>query len=320
MVALHVKTTAGKKVLESTVLQCKEALVASTEVPTSLQRLIHKGKVLKDDQTLESYGIQAEDTIYFVKGSAHVRPAAAASTAAGTPAPPTAAPSPVAAPAATTAPAANPFAFPLIPGTAVSGTMFGDLMGAGGSAMNMQQMQQQMHQQMMNNPEMVRQMMDSPMMQSVLNNPDIMRSIMQSNPAVQQLMEQNPQLNQIMNDPELLRQSTEVMRNPAAMREMMRSQDTALRNLESHPEGFNALRRMSPLWKLLQVEHLLLEVQHLRCQALLVAPIRRQTQHIHSRPVPLQLLPPLLPIRGAQQEPMLRLLVPLELLLTLGLL
>ncbi|KAI9922469.1 hypothetical protein PsorP6_002404 [Peronosclerospora sorghi] len=151
MVTLHVKTTAGKKfpvdvALKSTVLQFKEALVATTEVPTSLQRIIHKGKVLKDDQTLASYGMQAEDTIYFVKGSAHVRPAAAASTAAGTPAPPTAAPSPVDAPAATTAPAANPFAFPLIPGTAGSGTMFGDLMGAGGSAMNMQQMQQQMQQ------------------------------------------------------------------------------------------------------------------------------------------------------------------------------
>lgn len=61
MVNLHVKTTAGKKLevdvpLESTVLQCKEALVASTEVPAALQRLIYKGKVLKDDLTLESYG------------------------------------------------------------------------------------------------------------------------------------------------------------------------------------------------------------------------------------------------------------------------
>jgi hypothetical protein len=61
MVMLHVKTTAGKKfsvdvALESSVLQCKEALVAHTEVPAALQRLIFKGKVLKDDQTLESYG------------------------------------------------------------------------------------------------------------------------------------------------------------------------------------------------------------------------------------------------------------------------
>ncbi|KAG6975640.1 hypothetical protein JG688_00002180 [Phytophthora aleatoria] len=250
MVNLHVKTTAGKKfsvdvALESSVLQCKEALVTPSEVPAALQRLIYKGKVLKDDQTLESYGIQAEDTIYFVKGSARpARPATATPAASSTA--PTPAVTPAPAPAAAPPAAANPFNFPLFPGAAGdgagaanNGNMFGNLMGAGG-APSMQQMQQQM----MENPEMVRQMMDSPMMQSILNNPDIMRNIMQSNPAMQQLMEQNPQLNHIMNDPELLRQSMEAMRNPAAMREMMRNQDTALRNIESHPEGFNALRRM----------------------------------------------------------------------------
>jgi ubiquilin len=61
MVQLHVKTTSGKKFeveieLESTVLACKTALVAETEVPEAQQRLIYKGKVLKDDQTLASYG------------------------------------------------------------------------------------------------------------------------------------------------------------------------------------------------------------------------------------------------------------------------
>ncbi|ETI46074.1 hypothetical protein F441_09458 [Phytophthora nicotianae CJ01A1] len=252
MVNLHVKTTAGKKfsvdvALDSSVLQCKEALVTPTEVPAALQRLIYKGKVLKDDQTLESYGIQAEDTIYFVKGSARpARPATTTPAATSTTPMPAPAPAATPAPAAAPAAAANPFNFPLFPGAAgtgagaaSNGNMFGNMMGAGGMP-NMQQMQQQM----MENPEMVRQMMDSPMMQSILNNPDIMRNIMQSNPAMQQLMEQNPQLNHIMNDPELLRQSMEAMRNPAAMREMMRNQDTALRNIESHPEGFNALRRM----------------------------------------------------------------------------
>ncbi|KAE9003387.1 hypothetical protein PF005_g13818 [Phytophthora fragariae] len=208
MVNLHIKTTAGKKfevdmALDSTVLQCKEALVASTEVAAALQRLIYKGKVLKDDLTLESYGIQAEDTIYFVKGSAHPRTARPAATTPATMATPP-------------APGVNPFNVPLFPGLggANSGNMFGNLSGGTGIP-SMQQMQQQM-----------------------MENPDM------SNPAMQQLMEQNPQLNHIMNDPELLRQSMEAMRNPAAMREMMRNQDTALRNIESHPEGFNALRRM----------------------------------------------------------------------------
>lgn len=113
-------------------------------------------------------------------------------------------------------------------------------MGGGAGMPSMAAMQQQM----MQNPEMMQQMMSSPLVQGIMSNPDVMRSMIQSNPAMQQLLEQNPQLNHIMNDPELLRQSMEAMRNPAAMREMMRSQDTALRNIESHPEGFNALRRM----------------------------------------------------------------------------
>lgn len=36
----------------------------------------------------------------------------------------------------------------------------------------------------------------------------------------------------------------EMMRNPNAMREAMRSQDLAMSQIENHPEGFNALRRM----------------------------------------------------------------------------
>jgi ubiquilin len=41
-----------------------------------------------------------------------------------------------------------------------------------------------------------------------------------------------------------MRQSLEMMRNPAAMREAMRSQDLAMSHLENIPGGFNAMRRM----------------------------------------------------------------------------
>lgn len=61
MVTLHVKTTSGKKFsvdvdLEDTVAAAKAALVIPTEVPEPQQRLIYKGKVLKDELTLASYG------------------------------------------------------------------------------------------------------------------------------------------------------------------------------------------------------------------------------------------------------------------------
>ena len=42
----------------------------------------------------------------------------------------------------------------------------------------------------------------------------------------------------------MIRQSMQMMRNPQAMREAMRHQDMAMSQLENHPEGYNALRRM----------------------------------------------------------------------------
>ena len=43
---------------------------------------------------------------------------------------------------------------------------------------------------------------------------------------------------------QMMRQTLDMMRNPAAMQQAMRNQDLAMANLENHPEGFNALRRM----------------------------------------------------------------------------
>jgi ubiquilin len=57
-------------------------------------------------------------------------------------------------------------------------------------------------------------------------------------------MDSNPELARMMQDPAMLRQTLEVARNPELMREQMRTTDRALSNIESHPEGFNMLRRM----------------------------------------------------------------------------
>ena len=50
-----------------------------------------------------------------------------------------------------------------------------------------------------------------------------------------QLMERNPELNHMLNNPEILRQTMEIARNPAMMQELMRNQDRAMSNLESVP-------------------------------------------------------------------------------------
>lgn len=95
-----------------------------------------------------------------------------------------------------------------------------------------------------NNPEMIRQMMDSPLMREMMNSPEMLRSIMMSNPQMRQLMETNPEIAHMLNNPDILRQTMNMMRNPAAFQELMRSQDRAMSNLESIPGGYNALRRM----------------------------------------------------------------------------
>lgn len=43
--------------LDSTVGSFKSVLAEQSEVPPDQQRLIYKGRILKDDQTLQSYGV-----------------------------------------------------------------------------------------------------------------------------------------------------------------------------------------------------------------------------------------------------------------------
>lgn len=48
----------------------------------------------------------------------------------------------------------------------------------------------------------------------------------------------------MLNNPELLRQTMELARNPSMLQELMRSHDRAISNLESVPGGYSALQRI----------------------------------------------------------------------------
>lgn len=61
---------------------------------------------------------------------------------------------------------------------------------------------------------------------------------------MQGVLERNPEIGHVLNNPQLMRQAMEIARNPALMQEMMRNQDVALRNIESLPGGYSALRRL----------------------------------------------------------------------------
>jgi len=67
------------------------------------------------------------------------------------------------------------------------------------------------------------------------------RTIFESNPNLRSILDANPQLRHALSDPNTLRQAMNMVTNPDMM---MRSNDAALRNIESRPGGFNALSRM----------------------------------------------------------------------------
>ncbi|XP_060191457.1 ubiquitin domain-containing protein DSK2b-like isoform X1 [Lycium barbarum] len=234
-VTINVRCSNGSKFtvqvsLDSTVGSFKSILSQPSVIPAEQQRLIYKGRILKDDQTLKSYGLEADHTVHLVRGFA---PAASASATnavnpnANQDAPRDAVPN-----------VGGPFAgaggAPLFPGLGSGGGPFGARLP------DFEQVQQQLTQ----NPDMMRDMMNMPLVQNLMNNPEIIRNLIMNNPQMREIMDRNPELAHVLNDPATLRQTMEAARNPELMREMMRNTDRAMSNIESSPEGFNMLRRM----------------------------------------------------------------------------
>jgi ubiquilin len=209
-ITVHIKCSNSDKAeikieLSATVLSLKEKIAEVLSVPASQQRLIYKGRVLKDESTLENYDVQDGHTVHMVKGAAAANasnPAVSRPTASSNPAPapaaaPAAAPNAFPNPFAPNANNANPFmggANPFMGGMGGGANPFG---GLGGGFPDMSRMQEQL----MRNPEMMQQIMNSPMMEDLMNNPDIMRNMMLNNPQMQALLDANPQIRHILNDP-----------------------------------------------------------------------------------------------------------------------
>ncbi|WVZ57505.1 hypothetical protein U9M48_007884 [Paspalum notatum var. saurae] len=213
--------------LGATVGAFKEVVAGSCDVPAPQQRLIYKGRILKDEQTLESYGVETDHTIHLVRG---VAPPAASG-----------APATAASPLASSTPSSGPAGglgglFPGV-GAPRSGGSSG-IFGPGFPEL------EQVEQQLSQNPNLMREIMNMPAMQNLMNNPDLIRNMIMSNPQMREIMDRNPDLAHVLNDPSVLRQTLEAARNPEIMREMMRNTDRAMSNIESSPEGFNMLRRM----------------------------------------------------------------------------
>ncbi|CAG8470994.1 5446_t:CDS:10 [Ambispora leptoticha] len=203
---------------QMTVLQLKEKLARETNIPADSMRLVYSGRILKDEDMVDSYGVKEGHTIHVVRGAANqaAEQAAANSSSSG-------GASRYATPSTSSSPASsssvNPFSNP--PPTRQLGS----------NSNNFEQ-------------DLMRGMMNSPMMRQILSNPEIVRSMVMQNPTMRQMIERNPEIGHIINDPSFIRQTMDMARNPELMREMMRNNDRALANLETIPGGFNHLRRM----------------------------------------------------------------------------
>lgn len=81
------------------------------------------------------------------------------------------------------------------------------------------------------------------MMQPMLENPDFMRMILESNPQMRQMMESNPEIRAALRDPDTLRNLSRAATDPVYQRELVRSQDRAMANIEAMPGGLQALQR-----------------------------------------------------------------------------
>ncbi|XP_027360581.1 ubiquitin domain-containing protein DSK2b-like isoform X2 [Abrus precatorius] len=225
--------------LDSTVRSFKDVVARNCDIPADQQRLIYKGRILKDDQTLQSYGLEADHTVHLVRGFAPANtPGGTNSGSANTTTTNTGGAGANESGGGLGGPGFGASLFPGLGINGMGGNGLNSLFGA--SFPDLEQMQQPF----LSNPNLVREIMNTPAMQNLINNPEIVRNLIMNNPQMQELMDRNPELAHILNDPSTLRQTLEATRNPEIMREMMRNTDRAMSNIESSPEGFNMLRRM----------------------------------------------------------------------------
>ncbi|KAI6202864.1 hypothetical protein M3Y94_00490000 [Aphelenchoides besseyi] len=207
----------------STVEKVKEKLSAQLNHPKERLTLIFSGKILKDPDSIESYGIKDGMVVHMV-----LRAAAGSSTSGSTTT------------ASSTAPLNTPTTQSSTANHPTASSRFGAGFGQGFGTQTPNIAQQANN--LMGNPEFMREMMNSPMMQNMMSNPDLLRNLFSENPAVQQIIQRNPELGHALTDPDIIRQTMEMIRNPNMFNEMMRNHDQAIRNLQGIPGGEAALQ------------------------------------------------------------------------------
>ncbi|XP_058796661.1 ubiquilin-1 [Phymastichus coffea] len=226
-ITIAIKTPKEKQTVEieedAMIKDFKEAVAKKFNAQPEQLCLIFAGKIMKDHENLATHNVKDGLTVHLVIKA----PRSAATPNNQESAPPRPTPDV----------SSSPFGLGSLGGLA-------GLEGLGMGSTNFAELQQRMQRELLTNSEALRQVFDNPLVQSLMNDPENMRSLLMANPQMQELMQRNPEISHMLNNPDLLRQTMELARNPSMLQELMRSHDRALSNLESIPGGFSALRRM----------------------------------------------------------------------------
>lgn len=237
LIRVTVKTPKDKEdfsvVDTCTIRQLKEKISHRFKAHPNQLVLIFAGKILKDPDSLAQCGVRDGLTVHLVIKMQR------RTTGTECPAPPVSTPGP------------NPgelsqssSVYPVDGSPSFSLGVLTGLSGLGLTSGSFPDQPGSLMWQHISVPELVAQLVDDPFIQGLLSNTGLVRQLVLDNPHMQQLIQQNPEIGHILNNPEIMRQTMEFLRNPSMMQEMMRSQDRALSNLESIPGGYNVLRTM----------------------------------------------------------------------------
>lgn len=220
-ISVHVKTAQEKESFEveeeSLIKDFKELIGPKFNAEPDQLCLIFAGKIMNDSDTLLQHNIKDGLTIHLVIRAApktletgSQRPAADIN--------------------------ATPFQLGSLGGLA-------GLAQLGMGSANFMEIQSQMQSELLSNPTLLRELLDNPLVQQLMNNPEVMRTLITRNPQMQELVDRYPEINQTLNNPELLRQTAELARNPSMLQELMRNHERSV-GMEGTPSvpGGNPLQ------------------------------------------------------------------------------
>lgn len=205
---INIKSSTGSKFViyveknEETVAEFKGRLAELSGIAKESQRLIYRGHVLKDHQTIQELidkqSLQDGHTMHLVRGTAPTAakpPASGGTASTGTNAGTRTTPGLSSAPPGIGGALPTGGQNPLLNSTINQGNGQNPLLNAMMNPEGLADLQQQL------DPNMMREIMDSPMMRNLMDNPELMRQMVLANPHIQQLREQNPQVAYLFNDP-----------------------------------------------------------------------------------------------------------------------